>query len=716
MRGVEKSRKGKIILVIIIVVLLVAAGIGTYFALKNGTEQDADATAEELGSGLMPADLQQIITSDTNNFDEKYEEGLISADEYLWCRLEMDNQALTQMHVSDFVDEHLDELSDEALEYYYRKMCLDNIMPIGSAATPAESSQAESSIPDLFGPLKVYAATYEEQAKKIKIIASPNKKFMVWYCTEGEFACTEENARRAADTLEETVKKYDDIFGATYQFTAEVFSKGEAYDAYLGIVKSNGFTEDDFQNSMQVYIAENKEAYATWYGPHSDLVNRMLDKLNSGDKNGVLILPYILINAKDLDDNLEKVAQLSNHELFHHYQHLILTDEYSAITSADEFAKEATANWACSLVTTKTTNKGFLNNWAAVARKNPNYVTDTGQIEKFGKEHISYAMFPYLYEYSQRVPNGVDRIKDAMYKEDFFGNLWQEIMLEDLNDLQESYMMHLLIQDYDNMNLVFNPEEAEDINYRKTFDIENSSTKTMEDIDVKLSVIGVELYKIIPDGKHKFQIDFLRECETVVGYLVGEKDGEFTWLGGFDRGYDLNYTFNSGGVEYDTYYFAVGNSSMSSEYSYAVKITTEEIEEEPEIDLEELVANRAVTRDDLPETGHLTFRSYFVYDDEKENVYITYYYAGNTITRIVYTTIFTEDAREEWIDACENDVINNPGMYKETYIRNERKLVCEYTEKMVEMEVKTVDDLIKMINGVSLLLEGEFVIDFEPAL
>ena len=658
----------------------------------------------------------------TLNFDEQYRLGNITANEYIKLRFETKNQDDKQEHLTDFIEKHLDELSDDTILYIQEKLCVENIIGLQD-----DEPQKTSALTDIFMP-SVYASAEVSNDDKINIITSPNKKFMIWYKTSGEDACSIEYAKQIANFFEETTEKYDELFNTKYTFESKIMNSTLSKKV-IKLLNNLGYTEDEFKNSMQVFIRQTDEDVLASYRKIPNGLEQRLGLVAGDivDNTVTFIMPYIIMDYNKLKDNEEEAVQVINHELFHHYQAQVLPSQNGGKKVVDEYVGESTANLASCLVSQKTTNRGFLNYWAGLAMNSPYELLSDEWIEGYGKTKIGYALFTYLYHYYSELPDGIDKIKNAMYAENFLKALTQNVALETSNNIQDNYMLGLLEQKYYNKNLVHNPEEFEEINYRKKLDCNYAIAKQTDDIDVELPPIGIQYYKIIPDKKHKLKIEFIREKENIVAIFVGEKGGEYTELGRFDSGYDLNYTFNDDGLNYDNYYFIVGNSSTTYKHRYTVRFTMDEIKEAEEESeavkemeslnwTEKLIHGKEVTIEDIPESGYLSFISTWNLDEDKENVYITYYYEDGKITREVFTNYFatgiSDDIKQGYID----DVKNNPRMYKDNYIVRGHRLICEYTKEQIELEGETLDDLINIINKKSIMGGKEFVFDFKPEL
>ena len=165
---------------------------------------------------------------------------------------------------------------------------------------------------------------------------------------------------------------------------------------------------------------------------------------------GAVANPHIRINANAMGDP-EKLEQLHNHELFHEFQEGTLSyGGERELNRENECIVEATANLASALVTNKTTIHGYLNEHTSNAMRLNSKLLSEEMIERIGSEAVGYALFVYLYNYAQNVPNGLVRIADSMYEEDPLEYLNAVQKYDLIATQRETGIKYLNHKDYDN--------------------------------------------------------------------------------------------------------------------------------------------------------------------------------------------------------------------------------------------------------------------------
>ena len=130
------------------------------------------------------------------------------------------------------------------------------------------------------------------------------------------------------------------------------------YKNQVSILENAGIDSGYLESAMQVYLVNYTDSSLALYVGRSGLLRKLINSLKGGDEYDAIVSPYILIKPSSFDDN-ERLEQLYNHELFHHYQYEILCGHSECEPGEDPYIIEATANWASSLVTKKTDNNGY---------------------------------------------------------------------------------------------------------------------------------------------------------------------------------------------------------------------------------------------------------------------------------------------------------------------------------------------------------------------
>lgn len=607
----KSNKKIFIVIGLIVLTLVIALVIVGFNIYKNNKEEQNNTSSDVLV---------------TNQLWNDYQEGKITTDEYVGYSLyaEYDKSLLDKkysnlsgsevaIHTDELVGKYYDELSDETLKYYISQVNLENIT--FDLNKENEDSDDKVALSDLF--IDTVYAKSDKVTNLNKAILSKNGNFVVWYTTTGDSAITKDKAQKVADDIEDTVEKYNSLFGSEFKFESNVVSKGNKYKDQLKILESENIDAKYLDSAMQIYVVEYNDDSKAKYITGSSYLSEVFTKvIGTGDKFGSIAFPYILLRPSSFS-NYEDISQLYNHELFHHYQHNILCGEEKIEISNDPYIVEATANWASSLVTNKTTSIGYLNEWAGTARTfSSNLMSD-----EWANEHhignVGYALFVYLNNYSNFVNNGTQKIIESIYEEDSLLYLEDNATKEELTKIQETIALNNLSQSYTNKNLLVDISEDEyPIKLKQTI-TDNASFD-----NVRLNKGAIDYYLLNLSSNKEYEITLVRDNNNVMATLIGKSDNNYELLK--TSTIDSNhYIFNTNYYnEYEQIYIVVLNILPRLENYYSLNINETEIltQEEIESNLGNNTNSDSYYNDDR-----------LVYNHENQ-YYIVWYYKGETIT------------------------------------------------------------------------------------
>lgn len=564
---IKNNFSKKIICVLILIIIFFIVGIGLLFYFNKNKQTD------------------EIIKSDLNVSNQLYkdlEDKKISVDEYVkyhlyaeydrdllkdeYKNLELSNETID---IEYLINNHYDELSQETIKFFAKKINLENIT--FELDKENEKTSQDSSWLDLF-LLKV-SAKEEKVTNLNQVILSSSGNFVIWYTTTGDSGIDFKTAKEIADGLESTVKKFESFFGYDYSSEAEIFSEGKTYQNQIKILNNVNIDSNYLKTATQVYLVNYNESslaqYVSGYGKGKEIINSIF----GGDDYGSIVFPYIIIKPSSFSDS-ERLAQLYNHELFHHYQRHILCGHSNCTLSKDLYYQEATANWASALVTTKTTNEGFLNEWASVPRRNSNSLLKE-YVEKYGETNASYAMFVYLYNYSSNVNDGRNKIKYAMYQEKFLEYLEANSTTEERSKLQKQIALKNLTNDYLNKNINVSDEKKSVDNIKDIVNIKNNDSIN----DIIVEKMGISYYKISIPQYTAVKIGIDRKNNGFDSVLVAVKDNKYLVLySSVTSNEKIEFNTNDYDI-YEDYYLIIYNNYLTttSEYSLSlIEVTRDE--------------------------------------------------------------------------------------------------------------------------------------------
>ena len=256
----------------------------------------------------------------------------------------------------------------------------------------------------------------------------------------------------------------------------------------------------------------------------------------------------------------------------------------------DPYIGEATANWASAIVTDKTTNEGFLNEWAGTAKLFSNILLGEEFEKKYGIENVGYALYVYLYNYSTTVEDGITKVIDSIYEEDSLKYLQDNCTSDEYLLLQSEIILNFFTNDSDNNNINVSPENDGKFPIKETINYELGKEYNYEDVDIPK--LGMHCYKIDDNSKKRIQMELDDNYSDMVVCVLAEKDGEYflelravlneyTIYGDIDDNYlpidtgDFSDEYNrifTDTVEYDALYVVVINPLPATENKYSLNI------------------------------------------------------------------------------------------------------------------------------------------------
>ena len=571
----------------------------------------------------------KVIMDDYNN-------GKISMDEFVKLNIDNPNDYVP---IDLFMYNNIDQLSESTLTYYLEQINLPDV----TFDPDKENEDDDDSNVGLFAK-PVYAA---EKLKNLdKVVLSENGHFLVWYTTTGKSAITEEQAESIAKNLEATVDAYKDIFGCEYKFEPMLLSEKPNKKQQKALNKYN-IDAEYFEKAMHVYVYEFSDEATAQYKSRrvaSEAQKRILER-HGKDVEGSVVLPYIRFRPSSLSDS-ERANQLMNHELFHHYQMEILEGHSNPITDFRVF--DGTANLASALATPKESEEGFLNEWAHTARK----YADRFLSEEFikekesegGENYVSYALFVYLYHYSNCVDNGMHKILESIYQKDGFEYLNKAATLDELAKVQETVALKNITQKYSNKNFVDAPSFRSDWDFPIKAILAQQIPNGGQSFSTKLPRLAMEFYRVTNSTAEAK----LEKNSNIAAYLFKEKNGSFEVVDKVGSDSD-EHVFDL--TEYDLMYLVIANTSLTTENDYKLTITPAKKTDPTETKPEDTTATTDPTTgpDELttelhgPPKGAKYISYEKMHDDDEETIkeIETYYFDENGKLCYETFTLFT---------------------------------------------------------------------------
>lgn len=378
---------------------------------------------------------------------------------------------------------------------------------------------------------------------------------------------------------------------------------------------------------------------------------------------GAVANPHIRINANAMGDP-EKLEQLHNHELFHEFQEGTLSyGGERELNRENECIVEATANLASALVTNKTTIHGYLNEHTSNAMRLNSKLLSEEMIERIGSEAVGYALFVYLYNYAQNVPNGLVRIADSMYEEDPLEYLNAVQKYDLIATQRETGIKYLNHKDYDNKNLIPDPNFNDGaLTPRWEAIVDWTALYKANREDKIMPPIGIDYYTFACDYEnYDYTIKFSRENYGTSAYLLGFIDGKYQVVDFIENADVYKYTFKPHLYEEAIdFHLMVINPSLVDDATYSVEFKRKEaVDEDDDLDVEvpdletSDLEEPGLEVDDAGSVGHISFVNNYPAEPEQCEKFITtfYYNAEGNVCRMVLTYyLVNEEIAQEWYE------------------------------------------------------------------
>lgn len=391
-------------------------------------------------------DYEQKYSSE-EKLAQAFEKGEISADTYvlqlayslydvekLDPLYKSDNEIELAPDIPDLFMKHIDELSDEPVEYVVKKILMLDIRihPDASQNPVAYEKKGQ------FFSEYVFAEGYDVTVLD-KAALSPSGKFLIWYTETGESAVEDETIQSLAKTVDDVADKIGDFLDIDWAYDYNEINSG-SYEDMKSVLDECGIDENAIQEALPIFIYQppNNNGAMAWYcrdvtpleelgiwlskfGPSNDKVR---------EKSSVYSLPYIVIKTSSTS-NTESLNVIFAHELTHHFQRIYYKDlsHYAPL-----FTSETVANFVAASITETQSTDTLTNSHA-------NQYIDRVQyhIRKMSSGDSSgYAEFVWAKSYVDTIENGKQYLKESLLEEEPFKFLHEkagdsyQLVLEDL--------------------------------------------------------------------------------------------------------------------------------------------------------------------------------------------------------------------------------------------------------------------------------------------
>ncbi len=393
----------------------------------------------------------ELKLSSEDKLNQAYEQGEISTDAYILQLAysmydagqldplyKSDNEIDIAPNISDLLMKHIDELSDETLEYIVKNMLTMDVR-IGPDASQNSMSSEEKWRP--FSK-KAYASAYDVTVLD-KAVLSPSGRFLIWYTETGESAVKDKEIEELANTIDNITADIENFLDIGWAYNLDKFNSG-SYEDMKSVLQKCGIDENVMGEAFPIYVFEpSKDSNSlAWYireltgsqerlfrlGKALNLVFDLEDTLT--ELASVYSVPYIVIRPSSFSD-MDSLNVLFSHELTHHFQ-VIYYDDLDHY--APGFTSETVANFVAASITNIKDTKTLTNNHANQYME----ITEEHFSKMIFGESSGYAEFIWAKSYVDIVANGKQYLKESLLEDDPFDFLYKkagdsyQLVLEDI--------------------------------------------------------------------------------------------------------------------------------------------------------------------------------------------------------------------------------------------------------------------------------------------
>ena len=501
-----------------------------------------------------------------------------------------DNKTILMPDILGIVEENLENLSRETVEYALGAMMLTNV-EFGTDA----SGNVTSGMEHWFFGDSAYAKTSDVTTlNKAKL--SENGNFLIFYTNVGADKVDDGGAEVVGAMLEEIVSNYRDRLGFEYAYK-KIKYKGKddffgktAEEKMRDVLESNGVDVKYLNEAMFVYLANpyksETNVLATYAGERfADTLERIGLSLGGlfGDEtskfyNSSLVLPFINI----LPNNIGKqdLTLVVAHELGHHYASNYCYGNFGKKCSDADFIDETIANYAAINVVNDQPRGSEINTIGyhhelyikyGTCYSIPNIVSEPPKLNACHKigSYEGYPTVAFLQNYAEVVKNGDQKIWGALAEEDAWGYLYEQAGENQLRETMVQLAQRNLTNDYGTKYSLF----ADVIPSGEEISCYDFCANTYS------SRYATTQYFYFPVGEFDGKMIEARALKTdgrIAVSVLGKRLGNW---GVIDSSYPgLKYTIEDVNG-YDVVAIAVTNYAEGGEGQYSLKISDTELDE-----------------------------------------------------------------------------------------------------------------------------------------
>ena len=538
--------------------------LDTFKSPKQETKEE-EKVEKPVASELLETQLLQDLNDHVVDIDG-YIKNLLFAEydrDFLENRYASLKTFETPLDTDYIVYQYANNISESVLRYYLGRATLKGVTFDANKFNNEPSSDSAVAFSD-----PVYAKDTDKNINLNHVLISGNGNFVIWYTDSGSSAITERQAQDIGYNLEVARYAYDKMYNKYFKFKADFVVDGNINKKQTELLKAKGINNKKLTTAMQVYVLNYTETASAKYVLTGDKLLSIYNKFEKNNTDGTIPGPYLIVNAKAYKNDKERAMQIINRELFRHYQYNVFCPESTCIINDDPYYFDALATYGSAAGTKKSTNKGFINEWAALARVSSQNIFNEELVKKYGQKNVANSLAVYLSAYASAVPEGDKKLVDALYQSDPFKKLEERAGDKYLTEAIQTVALGYLKLDFNN-NLIASPE------FQEKFVAKDHLYDSKDILDEEIKPLGIAYYILDKDEAKNYTIEFGRSTAKVSCLLLGFKDGVYRTVAKSPVS-SVSVQFKTANyTNYERYYLVIANATILDSNYYSLKIVLE---------------------------------------------------------------------------------------------------------------------------------------------
>lgn len=583
-RSTKKFLNKKYIMILIIILLSIISIY--YFSNKNNNNiNDIDDNNQSIENNIEGNKLLYEFNNNLIDSNEYIKQNIY----YIYDKTLFNNKygEISEVNINILFDRYYNELNDETKRLYFdfiglsdltfKDLSNNEIKPLSSenlnnSVINLDTNYSYNVVTSNLNTVNLSNKVSDDKTKNLdKVYLSPNKKFLLWYTTEGNSAVDKKIVENYSILLENIISKYDEIFNLKYKYESKIISTGSRYKDQINLLKKNNIDEKYMNESFHVYIYDiNSDST---YGYYQDIhfndskLKEILRNIYYENDDKTIITPYIVLNSKKINENSSESIDVLSHELFHHYQNYVINNSTEYKKISDNLIGEATAQWAAAKITKNESKNTGLNLWVSNYFLHPNDILTTAY-DKYGFQ-VGYALFKFLYSYENNVTDGLKKILNSIHYENGLKYLFDNSTNEEQNKIMQDLSLKNLNNDYPNNNYL--PKNNDTVKLKSIITNELDYSK-YPNVSTNISPIGIEYYLIDINSSKTFLIELSSDSLISIN-LIGLKKDKYEIIYSKNNINNKEIIDTNNIEDYDKLYISILNNDFINSSNYNIKIS-----------------------------------------------------------------------------------------------------------------------------------------------